>query len=161
MLRFTYADGYVDNYKLDCGYQPVEPVFAGIPGPPPTTAPGKGGKVTPSGPNPPPPGPPPTTAPPTTAPPTTCPPTVCKGPDTAPAACIDNVGVSCTGIPGSGGSPGNGGAINHGNDGYSPSDPPPPTWVAPAPVPTSVVALPSTTAPPPPTQNLSPGDIPG
>ena len=161
VLRFTYPDGSADNYKLDCGYQPVEPVFAGIPGPPPTAPPGKGGKVTPSGPNPPPPpGPPPTTAPPTTAPPTTCPPTVCKGSDTAPAACIDNVGVSCSGIPGSGGSPGNGGAINHGSDGYSPSDPPPPTWVELAPVPPYIVTLPPTTAPPPPSQNLNPGEIP-
>ncbi len=73
---------------------------------------------------------------------------LCKGPDTQPAPCVDNLGVSCTGIPGSGGSPGTGGAVNHGSDGYSPTDPPPPTVVTTSPPPSSVVTLPPTTAPP-------------
>ena len=153
VIRFTYADGSVDNLKLDCGFQPVEPIFPGIPGPP-----APGGSVTPSGDTPTPtpgPGPGPN-------PPTTCDPRVCKGPAPAtPPPCIDNAGVRCTVQPGAGGEPGKGGAINRGNDGYSPEDPPPPTWVAPAPAPTSVVTVPPTTAPPPPSQNINPGVIPG
>ena len=73
---------------------------------------------------------------------------LCKGLDTQPAPCVDNAGVRCDGIPGSGGSPGNGGAVDHGDDGYSPSDPPPTTIVKPAPPPTTVVTLPPTTTPP-------------
>jgi len=73
---------------------------------------------------------------------------LCKGSDTQPAPCVDNVGVRCDGIPGSGGSPGNGGAVEHGDDGYSPADPPPTTIVKPAPPPTTVVTLPPTTTPP-------------
>jgi len=127
VLRFTYADGTVENYKLDCGFQPVSPEFPGVPGKPkpPTT---------------------PTTRPPTTT--TRVCGTLCKGPDVQPAPCVDNAGVRCDGIPGSGGSPGNGGAVDHGDDGYSPSDPPPPTVVTTAPPPTSVVTLPPTTSPP-------------
>ena len=88
-----------------------------------------------------------------TAPPPTTPTTrpcgeLCKGPDTQPAPCVDNVGVRCDGIPGSGGSPGNGGAVEHGSDGYSPADPPPPTVVTTLPPPTTVVTLPPTTTPP-------------
>ena len=98
--------------------------------------------------------PPPTTV--VTVPPPTTPTTtttrpcgeLCKGPDTQPAPCVDNVGVRCDGIPGSGGSPGNGGAVEHGDDGYSPSDPPPTTIVKPAPPPTTVVTVPPTTTPP-------------
>ncbi len=155
VIRFTYADGSVDNLKLDCGFQPVEPIFPGIPGPP-----APGGSVTPSGDTPTPtPGPGPGPRP---NPPTTCDPRVCKGPAPAtPPPCIDNAGVRCTVQPGAGGEPGKGGAINRGNDGYSPEDPPPPTWVAPAPTPTSVVTVPPTTAPPPPSQNINPGVIPG
>jgi hypothetical protein len=129
VFRFIYADGSQDNYKLDCGYQPVEPEFPGVPGPP-------GGS---------PPSP-------------TCPPTVCKGPAPAsPPPCVDSSGNVCTQQPGAGGSPGNGGAVDHGDDGYSPSDPPPPTVVPPAPPPSSVVTLPPTTAPPPPTSLVIPG----
>ena len=73
---------------------------------------------------------------------------LCKGEDTQPAPCVDNNGVRCDGIPGSGGSPGNGGAVEHGDDGYSPADPPPTTIVKPAPPPTTVVTLPPTTTPP-------------
>lgn len=73
---------------------------------------------------------------------------LCKGADVTPAPCVDNAGVRCDNIPGSGGSPGNGGAVDHGDDGYSPSDPPPPTVVTTAPPPTSVVTLPPTTTPP-------------
>ena len=73
---------------------------------------------------------------------------LCKGLDTQPAPCVDNAGVRCDGIPGSGGSPGNGGAVEHGDDGYSPADPPPPTVVTTLPPPTTVVTLPPTTAPP-------------
>lgn len=73
---------------------------------------------------------------------------LCKGPDVQPAPCVDNAGVRCDGIPGSGGSPGNGGAVDHGDDGYSPSDPPPPTVVTTTPPPTTVVTLPPTTTPP-------------
>lgn len=95
----------------------------------------------------------PVTTPPSTppsTPPTTTRPCgeLCKGPDTQPAPCVDNAGVRCDGIPGSGGSPGNGGAVEHGDDGYSPADPPPTTIVKPAPPPTTVVTLPPTTAPP-------------
>ncbi len=155
VIRFTYADGSVDNYKLDCGFQPVEPVFPGVPGPP-----APGGSVTPSGNTPSPsPGPSPGPGP---TPPTTCDPRVCKGPAPAsPPPCIDSAGVRCTVQPGAGGQPGKGGAINRGTDGYSPQDPPPPTWVAPAPTPTSVVTVPPTVAPPPPSQNPNPGAIPG
>ena len=71
-----------------------------------------------------------------------------KGPDRQPAPCVDNAGVRCDGIPGSGGSPGNGGAVDHGSDGYSPQDPPPTTIVKPVPPPTSVVTIPPTTTPP-------------
>jgi len=90
------------------------------------------------------------TAPPAPTTPTTTRPCgeLCKGPDTQPAPCVDNAGVRCDGIPGSGGEPGKGGAINHGDDGYSPADPPPPTIVPPAPPPTTVVTLPPTTVPP-------------
>lgn len=98
-----------------------------------------------------PPGPTPTT-PPTTAP---CG-LLCKGPDTNPAPCVDNQGVRCDGIPGSGGSPGNGGAVNHGDDGYSPSDPPPPPVVTTVPPPISVVTLPPTSLPPTPGSTISP-----
>jgi hypothetical protein len=73
---------------------------------------------------------------------------LCKGPDTQSAPCVDANGVRCDGIPGSGGQPGKGGAINHGDDGYSPADPPPPTIVPPAPPPTSAVTLPPTSTPP-------------
>lgn len=56
VLRFTFADGSWDAYKLDCGYQPVEQEFPGIPGKPtegrqecppggcPTPTPTPGGK---------------------------------------------------------------------------------------------------------------------
>ena len=127
VLRFTYADGTVQNYKLDCGFQPVSPEFPGVPGKPkpPST---------------------PTTRPPTTT--TRVCGTLCKGADVTPAPCVDNTGVRCDGIPGSGGQPGTGGAVDHGNDGYSPSDPPPPTVVPTVPPPTTAVTLPPTTTPP-------------
>lgn len=152
VLRFTYADGTQDNFKLDCGYQPVEPEFPGVPGPPgsppPTQPPVTG----------PPSSQPPTTGPPTTAPPTTCPPTVCKGPaPSGPPPCVDMYGNVCTQQPGAGGNPGNGGAVDHGDDGYSPEDPPPTTIVPPAPPPSSIVTIPPTTAPPPPTTLVIPG----
>jgi len=154
VLRFTYADGSVDNYKLDCGFQPVEPIFPGVPGPPVSPVPG--GNVTPSGDTPTPgPGPRPN-------PPTPCDPRICKGP--APATqtpCTDNAGVRCTVQPGAGGNGGTGGAISKGTDGYSPQDPPPPTWVAPAPTPTSLVTVPTSLAPPPPSQNSIPEAISG
>ena len=70
-----------------------------------------------------------------------------KGPDNQPAPCVDNNGVRCDGIPGSGGQPGTGGAISHGPDGYSPQDPPPTTIVRPVTPPTSAVTIPP--APPP------------
>ncbi len=137
VLRYTYADGTTDNYKLDCGYQPVSQEFPGLPTQPPSLSPPHtpSSVVTP----------PPTTSPPTTVP---CSSSVCKGIDRNPAPCIDNAGVSCTGIPGSGGSPGTGGAISHGDDGYSPQDPPPTTIVRPVAPPSSVVTLPPTTIPP-------------
>ena len=68
---------------------------------------------------------------PTPKPPTTCDPRVCKGPATAPVP----------GDRGSGGSPGNGGAINPGDTGYTPEDPPPPPKVPPAAPPTSVESI--------------------
>lgn len=149
VLRFTYADGTVDNYKLDCNYQPVEPEFPGIPGRPV-------GHPTPTVPT----GVSTTTVPgvSTTVPPTTCPSTVCKGSaPPAPPPCVDSAGKPCTVQPGAGGQPGTGGAVDHGDDGYSPSDPPPSTVVPPKPPPTSVVTLPPTTAPPPPTSIVIPG----
>jgi len=73
----------------------------------------------------------PTPRPAPTPPPTTCDPRVCKGPATAPVA----------GDRGSGGSPGNGGAINPGDTGYTPEDPPPPPKVPPAAPPTSVESI--------------------
>lgn len=133
VLRFTYADGTVDNYKLDCGFQPVEPVFEGVPGPPP-------GKATPSGPT-------PTVAPKPGPTPTTCDPRVCKGPDRNPAPCRTSDGIDCGG-PGAGGQPGTGGASNHGSDGYSPQDPAPPPIVTTVKPPSSTTMLPPTTAPP-------------
>lgn len=151
VLRFTYEDGTVDNYKLDCGYQPVEPEFPGVPGPPgsppPSQPPTSGPPSTQ----------PPTTGPPTTAPPTTCPPTVCKGPvPPGPPPCVDAYGNQCTTQPGAGGQPGDGGAENPGDDGYG-GEPPPPTIVTTLPPPPSVVTLPPTTAPPPPTSIVIPG----
>ncbi len=135
VLRYTYADGTIDNYKLDCGYQPVSPEFPGLSTHPPTLSPPHSSRSsrTPH------------------SPPTTVPskPDLRKGTDEDPAPCIDNAGVSCTGIPGSGGSPGRGGAISHGDDGYSPQDPPPATIVRPVTPPSSVVTLPPTTRPPP------------
>lgn len=127
--------------KTNCGSVPPVVIRAGC-GNPQTELP----KPMPS----------PTPRPPTS--PTTVPGSVCgylcKGPDTAPAPCVDNAGVSCTGIPGSGGSPGSGGAISHGPDGYSPTDPPP-TTVVPAPTtPTSSVTIPP--APPPTTMITAP-----
>ena len=124
VLRFTYADGSVENYKLNCGFQPVAQSFFK-----------PKHHVTSS-----------TTRPPTTT--TRVCGNLCKGADVQPAPCVDNAGVRCDGIPGSGGSPGNGGAVDHGNDGYSPSDPPPPTVVTTTPPPTTVVTLPPTTTPP-------------
>lgn len=153
VLRFTYADGTVDNYKLDCGYQPVEPEFPPeIPDVPPCTENCN----------------PPTTVPPTvtttppptvTTPPTTaCPDWICKGNvPPAPPPCVDMYGNVCTTQPGAGGNPGNGGAEDHGDDGYSPTDPPPTTIVPPAPPPSSIVTIPPTTAPPPPTTLVIPG----
>lgn len=123
VLRFTYEDGTVENYKLDCGFQPVAQSFL-KPKPPAT----------------------PTTRIPTTT--TRVCGNLCKGADVTPAPCVDNNGVRCDGIPGSGGQPGTGGATDHGNDGYSPSDPPPPSVVPTVPPPTSVVTLPPTTTPP-------------
>ncbi len=55
VLRFTYQDGTHDDYKLSCGFQPVDVKFPGIPQTPP---------------------PPANTVPPNTAPPATKPPTV-------------------------------------------------------------------------------------
>lgn len=107
------------------------------------------------------PGPGPSPTPPTNPPttPTTAPPCgdLCKGPDIDPAPCVDNNGVRCDGIPGSGGSPGNGGAVDHGDDGYSPSDPPPPPVVTTVPPPTSVATLPPTSLPPTTTITAPPG----
>ena len=139
VLRFTYADGSVDNYKLDCGFQPVEPVFPGVPAPP-APAPQQGGKVTPSGPT-------PTVAPKPGPTPTTCDPRVCKGPDREPAPCRTSDGVDCGG-PGAGGQPGTGGASNHGSDGYSPQDPAPPPIVTTVKPPPSTTMLPPTSLPP-------------
>lgn len=83
--------------------------------------------------------------------------TLCKGADAQPAPCVDANGVRCDGIPGSGGSPGTGGAVDHGDDGYSPSDPPPPTVVTTTPPPTTAVTLPPTTTPPTTTITAPPG----
>jgi len=91
-----------------------------------------------------------------TSPPTNPCGNLCKGPDTDPAPCVDNQGVRCDGIPGSGGQPGSGGAISHGDDGYSPSDPPPPPVVTTVPPPTSVVTLPPTSLPPTPGSTIPP-----
>lgn len=104
------------------------------------------------------PGPSPTPPPaPPTTPPTTAPcGLLCKGPDREPAPCVDSAGVRCDGIPGSGGQPGSGGAISHGDDGYSPSDPPPPPVVTTVPPPTSVATLPPTSLPPTPGSTIPP-----
>jgi hypothetical protein len=71
VLRFTGSNGFLVNFKLDCGFQPVAQEFPGIPSVPPGT------------PNQPTPGPSPTpTTPPTTAPP--CPSGKCVPPVTTP-----------------------------------------------------------------------------
>lgn len=85
VLRYTCSDGRVFNYKLDCGFQPVDQDFPDIPeipdNPTPTTGPPP--SVTQ----------PPTTGTPTTGPPTTRPPTTTTPPTTecptGPEGCKD------------------------------------------------------------------------
>lgn len=145
VLRFTYSNGSVDNLKLDCGYQPVEVDFPGLPGKvvpqaAPQVVPKAGGqpdRVHPSRPKPGPgPGPGPT--------PTTKQRVPVKGNDPGPPPCPGG----CNNQGSAGGSPGSGGAISRGDDGYSPSDPAPTPKVAPSPPPTSKASIPATTAPP-------------